>query len=163
MPSDRARPQPHRYDPSHNRGAEMAVEVGRGESYEDVRKRAIGAFESPLTKYSGSEIVIVSDAVVMLSVWPHIVGGWLDAHVPPIVLMGHDGRMRAPKSIEGKRRTRLTLFAEYTIYGIRRDSITSRAASTARGYVILLPEAKSECPWLADNHWINQTVHVLCI
>jgi broad specificity phosphatase PhoE len=90
-----------RADPSYNRAQKWLWRPVGGESYEDVRRRVIGAFESLLTKYSGGEIVIVSHGVVMRSVWAHIVGAWQGAHLPPncgIVLVEHDGRrMHVPK------------------------------------------------------------------
>jgi len=90
-----------RNDPSYKRAQKWLWRPVGGESYEDVRRRVIGVLESLLAKYSGSEIVVVSHGVVMLSVWAHIVGVWQGAHLPPncgIVLVEHDGRrMHAPK------------------------------------------------------------------
>jgi broad specificity phosphatase PhoE len=91
-----------RNDPSYKRAQKWLWRPVGGESYEDVRSRVIGALESLLAKYSGSEIVVVSHGVVMLSVWAHIVGVWQGAHLPPncgIVLVEHDGRRMHPPKI----------------------------------------------------------------
>jgi broad specificity phosphatase PhoE len=76
-----------------------------GESYEDVRRRVVGAVEGLLRRYPGDEIVVVSHGGVMLSVWAHIVGQWQGAHLPPncgIVLVEHDGQqMRPPRIVQG--------------------------------------------------------------
>jgi broad specificity phosphatase PhoE len=91
-----------RNDPSYNRAQKWLWRPVGGESYEDVRRRVIGAFESLLAKYSASEIVVVSHGVVMRSVWAHIVGAWQGAHLPPncgIVLVEHDGRQMLPPKI----------------------------------------------------------------
>jgi probable phosphoglycerate mutase len=105
QPYENAR-EMRRKDPSYDRAQKWLWRPPGGESYEDVRRRAIGAFESLLAEYSSSEIVIVSHGVVMRSVWAHIVGAWQGAPLPPncgIVLVKHDGsRMDAPKILQGK-------------------------------------------------------------
>jgi probable phosphoglycerate mutase len=104
QPYDQARAM-RRKDPSYDRALKWLWRPPEGESYEDVRRRVIGAFDSMLEKYSGREIVVVSHGVVMLSVWAHIVGAWQGAHLPPncgIVLFEHDGRrLDLPKIIPG--------------------------------------------------------------
>jgi 2,3-bisphosphoglycerate-dependent phosphoglycerate mutase len=77
-----------------------------GESYEDVRKRVIGAIDQLRSRLAGREVVIVSHGGVMLSVWAHAIGSWHGAHLPPncgIVLVDHDrDRIYPPRIVEGE-------------------------------------------------------------
>jgi broad specificity phosphatase PhoE len=75
-----------------------------GESYEDVRIRALAAFERLRLRFPEHETVVVSHGGVMLAMWAHLTGQWRGAHLPPncgIVLIEHDGeRFHAPRIIE---------------------------------------------------------------
>jgi broad specificity phosphatase PhoE len=89
------------YDPNNG----WAWRPEGGESYEDVRKRVIGAIDQLRSRLAGREVVIVSHGGVMLSVWAHAIGSWHGAHLPPncgIVLVDHDrDRIYPPRIVEG--------------------------------------------------------------
>jgi broad specificity phosphatase PhoE len=66
-----------------------------GESYEDVRRRVVPAFERLRSIYPEEETVVVSHGAVMLSLWSHFNNSWEDAHVLPncaIMLIEHDSQ-----------------------------------------------------------------------
>jgi broad specificity phosphatase PhoE len=75
-----------------------------GESYEDVRVRAVAAFEGLRTRFPEHEVVAVSHGGVMLAMWAHLTGQWRGAHLPPncgIVVLEHDGKgFHPPRIIE---------------------------------------------------------------
>ena len=53
-----------------------------GESYEDVRRRAVAVLLALGGRYPQQDMVVVSHGAVMLSVWAHLAGGYRHARVP---------------------------------------------------------------------------------
>jgi broad specificity phosphatase PhoE len=64
-----------------------------GESYEDVRKRVLPAFDRLRSIYPKEETVVVSHGAVMFSLWSHFTDSWKHARTVPncgIMLIEHD-------------------------------------------------------------------------
>jgi len=53
-----------------------------GESYEDVRRRAVAVLLALGERYPQEDVVVVSHGAVMLAVWAHLAGGYQHARVP---------------------------------------------------------------------------------
>ena len=53
-----------------------------GESYEDVRRRAVAVLQALGERYPRQELVVASHGAVMLAVWAHLAGGYRQARVP---------------------------------------------------------------------------------
>jgi broad specificity phosphatase PhoE len=53
-----------------------------GESYEEVRRRAVAVLLALGERYPQEAVVVVSHGAVMLSVWAHLAGGYRHARVP---------------------------------------------------------------------------------
>jgi len=53
-----------------------------GESYEDVRQRAVAVLLSIGERYPRQDVVVASHGAVMLAVWAHLAGGYQHARVP---------------------------------------------------------------------------------
>jgi broad specificity phosphatase PhoE len=53
-----------------------------GESYEDVRLRAVAVLQTLGERYPRQEVVVASHGAVMLAVWAHLAGGYWHARVP---------------------------------------------------------------------------------
>jgi broad specificity phosphatase PhoE len=90
-------------DPAYDAAQGWLWRPERGESYEDVRRRVVGAIDAIRARHPDDEIVIVSHGGVMLSLWAHVTGQWHGAHLPPncgIVLIEHEnGRFGPPRII----------------------------------------------------------------
>jgi ribonuclease H / adenosylcobalamin/alpha-ribazole phosphatase len=75
-----------------------------GESYEDVRSRAVTAFQALAMRYPDEELVIVTHGALMLALWAHLAGGYEHAKVPRncgIMLIEHsEGRLGHPEIID---------------------------------------------------------------
>jgi probable phosphoglycerate mutase len=53
-----------------------------GESYEDVRRRAVAVLLALGERYPQQDVVVVSHGAVMLALWAHLAGGYRHARVP---------------------------------------------------------------------------------
>ena len=53
-----------------------------GESYEDVRRRAVAVLLALGARYPHEDVVVATHGAVMLAVWAHLAGGYRHAQVP---------------------------------------------------------------------------------
>jgi ribonuclease H / adenosylcobalamin/alpha-ribazole phosphatase len=74
-----------------------------GESYEHVRDRVGPILDELIARFPEDDVVVVSHGGVMVSMWAHLTGDWVSAHVPAncgIVVVEHQaGRYLAPQVV----------------------------------------------------------------
>lgn len=78
-----------------------------GESYEDVRRRAVAVLLALGARYVQGDLVVATHGAVMLSVWAHLAGGYRHAQVPRncgiIATDYEDGRLQGLQIVENEK------------------------------------------------------------